>query len=55
MTELSDWIGYGMHDQHNSNKRLVRSWMLEARVHIPVIDRVKYPETGYDRRLSRRG
>jgi hypothetical protein len=55
MTQLADWIDYGRRDQHNANKRLVRGWMLEARGHLPIIDRVKYPETGRDRRLSRRG
>lgn len=54
MTQLADWIGYGMNDRENMNKRMVRGWMTEARVHLPVIDRVKYPQTGRDRRISAR-
>lgn len=60
MTTLAEWIGYGCSDEHNRNKRLVRSWLLEARGHLPVIDRVKYPgiSENHDpviRRSSRRG
>lgn len=52
MTTLSDWISYGLTDEHNRNKALVRRWLQEARERRPVIDRVNYPD---ERRLSRRG
>jgi hypothetical protein len=55
MTTLFDWIEYGLQTDTARNKRLVRRWLLEAREHRPVIDRVTYPETGIDRRISRRG
>lgn len=54
MTQLADWIEYGRNDPHNLNKRMVRGWLTEARGHIPVIDRVKFPEAGYDRRIRAR-
>lgn len=55
MTQLSDWIGYGQRDEHNLNKRKVRGWLREARGHVPIIDRVNYPDTGIDRRIRYRG
>lgn len=41
MTTLADWIGYGMTDTHNLNKRKFRGWLLEFRGHVPVIDRCR--------------
>lgn len=55
MDRLSDWIEYGRCSGIWGAKRKVRRWLNEARAHIPVIDRVNYPETGRDCRLSRRG
>lgn len=54
MTGLIDWIEYGLRTEQAANKRTVRRWMLEAREHRPIIDRVTYPDAGVDRRLSRR-
>ena len=51
MTTLIDWIEFGLAGPHYRNKALVRRWLREARERRPVIDRVNYPETGYDRRL----
>lgn len=55
MTNLSSWIEYGLKGEHYRNKAMVRRWLREARERRPVIDRVNYPETGIDQRLSRRG
>lgn len=55
MTELIDWAEYGRVDPVGRHKRMFRRWLNEERGHIPVIDRVTYPETGQDCRLSRRG
>jgi hypothetical protein len=43
MTELADWIEYGMMTETARNKALVRRWLREARERRPVIDRVNYP------------
>jgi hypothetical protein len=51
---LIDWIEYGLQTDNARNKRLVRRWLLEAREHCAIIDRVTYPETGIDRRLIAR-
>lgn len=51
---LAQWIANGRNDPENHKRRLVRSWELEARGHFPIIDRVKYPETGRDRRAVAR-
>ena len=55
MTTLMDWIEYGLTGEHYRNKAMVRRWLREARERIPVRDWVNYPDSGYDRRLSRRG
>lgn len=53
--KLGDWIGYGRNTQEHKSKRTVRRWILEARGHVPVIDRVNYPDFDYNRRIGGRG
>jgi hypothetical protein len=39
MERLADWIEYGRDREHESNKRMVRRWLREARGHVPIIAR----------------
>lgn len=45
---LIDWIEFGRVDRTGTNKRIVRGWLYAARGHVPIIDRVNFPN---DRRL----
>lgn len=51
MNKLNDWIEYGRTDGIFGSKRKVRRWLNEARARVPVIDRVNFPDSGYDRRI----
>lgn len=46
--ELLDWIEFGRVDRTGKGKRIVRGWLYAARGHVPIIDRVNFPN---DRRL----
>lgn len=52
---LNKWIEFGRVSQTLVTLRNIRRWINEERGRVPVIDRVQFPDTGYNRRLSRRG
>jgi hypothetical protein len=45
---LCDWIEFGRLDRIGTSKRIVRGWLFAARGHVPIIDRVNFPN---ERRL----
>lgn len=45
---LCDWIEFGRVDRIGNSKKIVRGWLYSARSHVPIIDRVNFPD---DRRL----
>lgn len=55
MNALTKWIEFGRAGGDIVSARNVRRWINQARDRLPMIDRVQFPETGNDQRLSRRG
>jgi hypothetical protein len=52
VNKLKHWIECGLSGEQYRKKALVRRWEREARERRPIIDRITYPETGIDRRIS---
>jgi hypothetical protein len=41
---LFDWTEFGRVDRIGTSKRIVRGWLFAARGHVPIIDRVNFPD-----------